>query len=221
MGSKYSCSFSGCTKAYSKPSLLEEHENTHANVRPFACSECPKAYFKKKDLKVHEERKHKQTEKTQICPVCSKAFYTPHELGRHTESCTRKHKCIFCLKVFVRNAPYLKHLLRCNAPSGHTVPGDAVPRKDALGPDASISNPKIPHTNPLKCPECAKTYSKPFNMRAHFRAVHERLRHVCARCDASFAHPHTLRKHMRKCSTEAADGEKEADLGCSLPGLLL
>lgn len=303
MGSKYSCAFSGCDKVYSKPSLLEDHENTHTDIRPFICTACPKAYFKRKDLKVHEERKHTQLEKTQTCPECKKSFYTIHELRRHNESCSRKHECMFCHKMFVRNAPYLKHLLKCSSTSktkkiertrglsknkvrknkckedkyrddiskqniyleetniddtyredvhegdaheGETHRDDAH-RDDTYGEDKSkhsIYNPdtsnlcistltistlsnSIPtqpnSTTPtsnsvlsfyssVKCPECAKIYSKPFNMRAHFKAVHERQRHVCYQCHASFAHPHTLRKHINQCSIETESVGKEESI---------
>ncbi|KAI5187008.1 KRAB domain-containing zinc finger protein [Nematocida homosporus] len=109
------CAYAGCLKSYSKPSLLELHENTHTGVRPFKCSRCNKAYYKKSHLHIHEVAIH--TAKKYKCELCGRELATRDSLKKHSDVCGRVFVCHFCHKRFVRAEWYIRHIRQHTDPN--------------------------------------------------------------------------------------------------------
>eukprot|EP00866_Antonospora_locustae_P001641 jgi/Antlo1/1641/158 len=105
---KYRCVFENCSKAFSRPSLLQEHICVHTNTRTFHCSLCTKAYFKRSHLSVH--MKSHYPKKFQ-CTHCARSFATKDKLVRHGD-CSAVHICYMCDKVYQKRRCLDKHLER-------------------------------------------------------------------------------------------------------------
>ncbi|KAG0215858.1 hypothetical protein BGX33_000787 [Mortierella sp. NVP41] len=77
----YTCLYPGCTKSYTKPSRLAEHER-----RPFKCHESGcKASFRREDhLATHQKSQHGGP-RDFVCPQpgCTSAFHSQDKLTRH------------------------------------------------------------------------------------------------------------------------------------------
>ncbi|OAG31341.1 hypothetical protein NEDG_01819 [Nematocida displodere] len=169
---KYSCGFADCRKTFPKPSLLELHENTHEDVRPFKCPLCEKAYFKKAHLAVHHQRHHTSAPPAYVCG-CGKGLLSKESLARHGDVCGRVFACSFCPKTFVRAHWYVRHV------DMHTAP---TPKK----------------TTPPKhsCTYCHKFFRAKKNLAAHVLGTHGNHSHACTLCEKKYAYPHSLKKHI-------------------------
>ena len=99
---KYKCTYEGCTKAYTKPSRLEEHERSHTGdvspslsiiptnhpphqQRPFTCPTCPKSYLRETHLQAHARSHLPESARPLECPEpdCTKRFWTTQHLRVH------------------------------------------------------------------------------------------------------------------------------------------
>lgn len=101
---KYRCTHAGCTKAYTKPSRLEEHERSHtgevsciaicvvldltlSSQRPFVCDACRKSYLRETHLQAHTRSHLPEFERPLACLVadCGKRFWTTQHLKVHED----------------------------------------------------------------------------------------------------------------------------------------
>lgn len=101
---KYMCTISGCSKAYSKPSRLEEHERSHTGEvralhfgysevglilglgkRPFVCEMCDKSYLRETHLQAHTRSHLPESARPLACSQlgCERRFWTTQHLKVH------------------------------------------------------------------------------------------------------------------------------------------
>ena len=72
-----------CDYSTSAKETLQQHMNTHINVKKFPCTECSKLFSSQRYVKRHEERVHSGDKKEIWCMLCSKAFGTRVDLVMH------------------------------------------------------------------------------------------------------------------------------------------
>lgn len=106
---RHACSFAGCTKAYTRPSRLAEHERSHSGLvqahpsshqtrailtvsctkqRPFTCTECKKSYLRETHLHAHLRSHLPESSRPFVCEAngrCGKRFWTKQHLGAHVQ----------------------------------------------------------------------------------------------------------------------------------------
>ncbi|KZW00201.1 hypothetical protein EXIGLDRAFT_722267 [Exidia glandulosa HHB12029] len=157
---KYACSYEGCTKAYTKPSRLDEHIRSHTGERPFQCATCSKSYLRESHLNAHARTHMDASEKKFVCPAdkCGKAFWTSQHLKVHTQvhegvkpfACTADD----CHERFSKH-----HQLRAHVAKEHCPPG----------------------TKPFRCEheDCDKSFATTQKLTAHAK-THEEKRYACS-----------------------------------------
>ncbi|KAI5181764.1 hypothetical protein NEOKW01_1928 [Nematocida sp. AWRm80] len=168
----HSCGHSGCSKVFSKLSLLQEHENTHLGIRPYKCSLCDKSYYKQSHLMVHQSSIHSDSKYS--CSRCNKCLSTEYSLRRHENICGRELKCYFCHKEFSRVKWYLVHLKShsirpkpsSRLPKGHTCTICGISYRLKKNLDAHVNN-KHTNTTKYKCSICNREYSYKGSLTRH------------------------------------------------------
>ncbi|KAH6581249.1 hypothetical protein BASA61_006078 [Batrachochytrium salamandrivorans] len=85
----FPCSFSGCTRRFSKASSLQNHLSSHSSSgkpkpKPYRCEMCPQTFSRSHDLKRHYYI-HSQ-DKPHMCRRCGKGFSRRDALKRHQRS---------------------------------------------------------------------------------------------------------------------------------------
>ncbi|KAJ1976399.1 hypothetical protein H4R34_003991 [Dimargaris verticillata] len=78
---QFPCSYSNCTKTFSKSSSAKSHEMTHTNNRPFECPSCLRPFGRNHDLQRHLNT-HKDI-KPYECEKCLVRFTRNDALRRH------------------------------------------------------------------------------------------------------------------------------------------
>jgi len=119
-------------------SSLKQHKRTHADERPFECSECKRKFRYRKNLKIHMIALH-NGERLLQCSFCGKKFYAPKDLKIHERTHTglKPYSCHLCPKRFNIKEHLTMHI------RVHT--GE----------------------RPYKCPICDKSFSQANSLRIH------------------------------------------------------
>ncbi|KAG9312012.1 hypothetical protein JVU11DRAFT_7285 [Chiua virens] len=183
--SRYPCAYPDCTKSYSKPSRLAEHERSHTGEvritmtteflllsyssftqRPLTCNSCGKSYLRESHLQAHSRSHLPETEKPYVCTEsaeCKKRFWTTQHLARH-ENSHRGDKSYICPKADCDEVFNKHHQLRTHICEVHTPPG----------------------TKPYICsyPGCTKSCTTNQKLRGHLK-THDDKRYTCS-------YPHCL-----------------------------
>lgn len=137
---RYFCDYDGCNKHFSRPSLLTEHQQT-----------------------VH------QGIKPYKCNLCERSFAKKSHLERHlfSHSEVKPFHCSHCEKSFTTRQQLKRH--------------------------------EITHTKSFICPydNCQESFYKHPQLRAHILAVHEK-KLTCPECGKTFQRPYRLRNHIAK-----------------------
>ncbi|KAG1740797.1 uncharacterized protein EDB91DRAFT_339426 [Suillus paluster] len=158
---RHPCTYSGCTKSYSKACRLAEHIRSHTGERPYVCLTCQKSYLRESHLQAHAKSHLPESERPYVCTesaTCQKRFWTFQHLQVHenTHSGAKCYACSVegCDEVFAKH-----HQLRSHTCEAHAPPG----------------------TKPYMCthPGCTKSFDTNQKLRGHLK-THDDKRYTCA-----------------------------------------
>lgn len=205
------CPYDDCTRAFNRPSLLDEHIRSHTGDRPFPCLHpgCDSAFQRQWHLDRHVKLQHSGSSYT--CPHegCGKSFDTnnqlqPHLTGKHTRK--DKHKCTGfppCEETFRKAVTLQRHIDKTHL---KRKPFHCTQICDASGQP------------------CDESFNSKKSLDTHEQSVHEpgTQRYWCTLCPTkvnqtgkSFASLSSLQKHV--ASRHAGPPEEEVQKHNSTP----
>ncbi|KAE8752699.1 hypothetical protein FOCC_FOCC000439 [Frankliniella occidentalis] len=189
----YKCS--KCPKAFVTRQHFERHTNLHSMETLYPCQQCDKVCLDRSYLLRHI-RTH-AAERPFACTICDKRFRTLANLKRHTTShdqSLRQFACTECGKRFPDNSSLKKHYL------GHSGVKTHICIICAKGfnyvGDLNMHMKSHELVKNYHCADCGREFSRHSNLMRH-KAVHaENGVFQCTVCSVSFQHAATLTRHI-------------------------
>ncbi|KAG0661757.1 hypothetical protein C6P45_001262 [Maudiozyma exigua] len=138
------CDYSDCDKAFSRPSLLTEHQQAvHLGLKPFECNQCDKTYSRKTHLERHLLSHLDNEMKPFHCSICNKGVITQQQLKRHEITHTKSFACPYkeCNEAFYKHPQLRSHIMSF-------------------------------HLQKLTCHQCQKTFQRPYRLENHMKKHH-------------------------------------------------
>ena len=180
------CSF--CPKKFFRKDILQVHEKVHTN--PIICKKCGKKFPEERYLESHMLL---HMEKTHNCMYCSKSFLNTELLAKHYKehSDSSPHNCNFCPKGFQTKLELKKH------------------KSEDHSDDF-----------PLKCHICQKGFLHDSQLEKHIDLVHSKAAKqliFCQHCDVEggrvnqeLGSLYSLKRHLtrHKCPLVSKPGEE-------------
>lgn len=171
---KFFCDYDKCHKAFTRPSLLTEHQlSVHQGVRPFQCVQCDKTFVRKSHLERHLISHLDDSEKPFHCQHCQKGCTTAQQLKRHEITHSKTFICPYqnCNESFYKHPQLRSHILSF-------------------------------HLNKLNCEICHKKFQRPYRLRHHMAKYHDPNNltpYQCSfyNCHGAFKNWSELQNHIR------------------------
>ncbi|XP_055840123.1 zinc finger protein 502-like [Episyrphus balteatus] len=152
--------------------LLKKHILLHENKELIECPKCPKRYFTKPGLKLHNQKTHHPDKKPSICKICDKTFQYNHDLVIHNH---KKH-----------DGPVPKLVRRTGKPITAACAALRVIKKQK----------KRDFVKPFKCDKCEEAYVLEEQLKRHVKVHDEYRPHTCKFCSKSFKRDAHLKLHV-------------------------
>lgn len=199
----YVCDFEDCTKAYTKPSLLEHHmRSVHYGYRPFKCTVegCNESFTRKDHLTRHILKHSEDKNKPFHCSVCSKGVSTLQQLKRHEKTHFKSFECPFenCSMSFHKHQTLKAHIR--SAHEGKVkIHRCEFCDKEFPRPGRLAGHIEKHHSQASKLicdyPNCYKTFRVWSALQLHIKTDHPRLE--CEICNKKCVGPTGLANHMK------------------------
>jgi len=218
----YHCDYEGCDKAYSRPSLLTQHQRTHSDTRPFQCHLCDRAFFRDSHLQRHI-LSHSD-DKPFKCAVCGKGVNTRQHLKRHEITHTKSFKCDYhdCGESFFKHQQLRHHVQSVHLKTLTCKEcGKTFPRPYRLANHMAKHHGASPA---YQCtfPGCFNNFKTWSALQLHVKTDHPKL--TCDVCGKGCVGEEGLRMHMMvhdnetsiklwKCTECPQDFLKKEELG--------
>ncbi|CAB4257245.1 similar to Saccharomyces cerevisiae YPR186C PZF1 Transcription factor IIIA (TFIIIA) [Maudiozyma barnettii] len=138
------CDHIDCDKAFTRPSLLTEHQQSvHLGLKPFDCNQCDKSFTRKAHLERHLLSHLNNEERPFHCSVCKKGVITQQQLKRHEITHTKSFVCPYknCSEAFYKHPQLRSHIMAT-------------------------------HLQTLTCKHCNKTFQRPYRLEHHIKKHH-------------------------------------------------
>lgn len=199
---RYLCDFEGCTKAYSRPSLLEQHLQTHYNYRPFQCDfpNCDESFIRKDHLERHKLKHLSEDEKPFHCSFCGKGVNSSQHLKRHEKTHLKSFVCPYdnCDESFHKHQTLKAHIRNFHEHvSNKHVCKICDKQFDRPGRLTNHMEKHHSETPKLMCdfPNCYKTFRVWSALQLHIKNDHPRLE--CEICGKKCLGQSGLTNHMK------------------------
>jgi len=208
-----------CQKCFATKAHLSFHMKIHVPTeqKPFGCKYCPRRFAYNHDC-VHHVRLH-LGEKPFKCSECDAAFHRKSYLTEHmfVHTGVSRYRCTDCgvyvktqqmLKTHVKNAHILKKPPKLVNDENDAEDGGKDNEKKTK---RDRKNDKRKNKR-YKCDECKKDFRfmkelhfhqalnhkeklKDNSLKVQFEDFEPTMVYKCKKCDKTFPHPHSLRKH--------------------------
>lgn len=194
----YFCEYEGCKKAFTRPSLLTEHQEVvHQGKKPYQCEQCSRSFSKKSHLERHAFVH--STNKPFHCSYCQKGFVTRQQLRRHEITHTKSFKCPHdgCDESFYKHPQLRSHILAVHEKKlTCKICNKEFQRPYRLQAHmAKHHNPDVEFPYQCSFASCVKSFKTWSQLQAHVKNDHPKLR--CSVCDKPCVGESGLQMHMK------------------------